>query len=283
MAPNPIFRFAPSPNGYLHLGHALSALFTEHWARTLGGTFLLRLEDIDPVRSKPEFAEAILADLTWLGLSWPTLVLRQSERLPAYAEASARLTGMGLLYPCFCSRAEIAANATGTDPDGAPLYAGTCRHLSRSAVAARLRAGEAAQYRLDTGLAVEKTGPLTFTQAQPTPADRPQIRYARPERWGDVVLLRKDVPASYHLGVVVDDAAQGVSHVTRGRDLEAATDIHVLLQFLLGLGSPVYTFHRLLLDAEGKKLAKSRGSTSLRDLRAAGWTPADVRRELGFD
>jgi glutamyl-Q tRNA(Asp) synthetase len=283
MAANPIFRFAPSPNGFLHLGHAYSALFTAHWAARLGGTFLLRIEDIDPLRSKPEFVDAIFEDLAWLGLAWPEPVLRQSTRMAAYAEAASRLDGLGLLYPCFCSRAEIAAAAVGTDPDGAPLYAGTCRHLSPRDVEARLAAGEPAQYRLDTAGALRMIGPLTFTQAQPTPADRPQIRYARPERWGDFVVQRKETPTSYHLSVVVDDAAQGVTNVTRGRDVEAATDIHVLLQFLLGLPSPTYTFHRLLLDEGGKKLAKSRGSTSLRDLRAAGWSPGDVRRELGFD
>ena len=282
MAANPIFRFAPSPNGYLHLGHAYSALFTDFWARRLGGVFLLRLEDIDPARSKPEFAEAILEDLAWLGLAWPEPVMRQSARLPAYAEAAARLDALGLLYPCFCSRAEIAANAVGTDPDGAPLYGGACRHLSRRRIEGRLARGDRVQYRLDTAAAVARTGPLTFTMAQPTPADRPQIRYARPERWGDVIVQRKEVPTSYHLSVVVDDAAQAVTNVTRGRDMEAATDIHVLLQFLLGLSSPVYTFHKLVLDAEGRKLAKSRGSTSLRDLRAAGWTAGRVREELGF-
>jgi glutamyl-Q tRNA(Asp) synthetase len=282
-ADNPILRFAPSPNGLLHLGHAYSALFTEHWARALGGRFLLRIEDVDPARSKPEFTEAIFEDLAWLGLDWPEPVLRQSDRLPAYIEAAGRLVRLRLLYPCFCSRAEIAATATGADPDGAPLYAGICRHLRAAEIEARLDQGEAVQYRLDMVRAVSLSGPLTLTQAQPTPADRRQIRYARPERWGDVVIQRKDVPASYHLSVVVDDAAQGVTHVTRGRDMEAATDIHVLLQFVLGLPSPTYTFHRLLLDADGRKLAKSRGSTSLRDLRAEGWTAADVRRELGFE
>lgn len=279
---NPIFRFAPSPNGYLHLGHAFSALFTDHWARALGGTFRLRIEDIDPVRSKPVFTEAIFEDLHWLGLAWPEPVLRQSARLPAYEAAADRLRQLGLVYPCFCSRAEIAATASGTDPDGAPLYAGACRHLPADAIAARLDRGDPVQYRLDMARAQALTGPLTFAVAQPSPADRPQIRYARPERWGDVVIQRKDVPTSYHLSVVVDDAADGVTHVTRGRDLEAATDLHVLLQFLLGLPSPTYTFHRLILDAEGVKLAKSKGSTSLRDLRAEGWTADDVSRELGF-
>ena len=282
MAPNPILRFAPSPNGRLHLGHAFSALFTARAAAALGGTMRLRLEDIDPVRSKPEFDAAIIEDLLWLGLDWPEPVLRQSTRFAAYGEAADRLRRRGLLYPCFCTRSAIAARATGTDPDGAPLYAGTCRHLPADAIAARLDRGDPVQYRLDTARALALTGPLTFTRAQPSPADRPQIRYARPERWGDVVIQRKDVPTSYHLSVVVDDAADGVTHVTRGRDLEAATDLHVLLQFLLGLPSPTYTFHRLILDAEGVKLAKSKGSTSLRDLRAEGWTADDVRRELGF-
>jgi glutamyl-Q tRNA(Asp) synthetase len=282
MATNPIFRFAPSPNGYLHLGHAFSALFTDHWARALGGTFLLRLEDTDTTRCKPEFAAAILEDLAWLGLTWPEPVLRQSDRFPVYAAHAARLGARGLLYPCFCSRSEIAAAATGTDPDGAPLYTGTCRHMTPEVTAERLSRGDPVQYRLDTSAAIALTGPLTFTVAQPAPLDRPQIRYARPERWGDVVLQRKETPTSYHLSVVVDDAAQGVTHVTRGRDMEASTDIHVLLQFLLGLPSPIYTFHKLILDTDGNKLAKSKGSTSLRDLRAAGWTAADVRRELGF-
>jgi glutamyl-Q tRNA(Asp) synthetase len=279
---NPIFRFAPSPNGYLHLGHAYSALFTAHWARALGGTFVLRIEDIDPLRSKPIFTAAIFEDLAWLGLTWPEPVLHQSSRMPAYAEAARRLAGLGMLYPCFCSRAQLAATATGTDPDGAPLYAGICRHLPPKVVATRLARGDPVQYRLDTARAVALTGPLTLTLAQPTPADRPQIRYARPERWGDLVIQRKEVKTSYHLSVVMDDAAQGVTHVTRGRDMEAATDIHALLQFLLGLGSPIYTFHRLVLDTEGRKLAKSRDSTSLRDLRTEGWTAEQVRRELGF-
>lgn len=278
----PILRFAPSPNGRLHLGHAYSALFTALWADRLGGTLLLRIEDIDAARSKPEFTDAIFADLRWLGLDWPEPVMRQSERLAVYAGFAGRLRDMGLLYPCFCSRTGIAAAAAGTDPDGAPLYPGTCRHLAPMEVERRLAAGEPVQWRLRADAAIGRAGVLTFTVAQPTPLDRPQIRYARPERWGDVVLVRKDTPTSYHLSVIVDDAAQGITHVTRGRDMEAATDIHVLLQFLLGLRSPFYTFHRLILDAAGNKLAKSKGSKSLADLRAEGWTAEDVRRELGF-
>jgi glutamyl-Q tRNA(Asp) synthetase len=278
----PVFRFAPSPNGHLHLGHAYSALFTNHWAEVLGGRFLLRLEDTDVTRCKPEFAEAILDDLHWLGLRWPEPVLRQSERLPVYAAAAERLARQGLLYPCFCSRSEIAAAATATDPDGAPLYPGTCRHLPEAVVAERLARGAPVQYRLHSPAAMSLTGPLTYSVAQPTPADRPQIRYAAPERYGDVVLQRLGTPTSYHLSVVVDDAAQSVTHVTRGRDMEPATDVHVLLQALLGLASPLYTFHALVLGPDGRKLAKSKGSPSLRALRAAGITAADIRRRLGF-
>ena len=277
----PLLRFAPSPNGFLHLGHALSALVTWHAAAQLGGTALLRIEDIDTARCKPEFTQSIFEDLEWLGLSWPEPVLVQSERFDIYAEAANRLRDMDLLYPCFCSRAEIAEKATGTDPDGAPLYPGTCRHLTNAERIERLERGDPVQFRLDTEAAVARTGVLTYTVIGPTILDRPQIRYARPQRWGDVVLQRKDTPTSYHLSVVVDDAAQGITHVTRGRDLEAATDIHVLLQMLLGLPTPLYHFHRLLLGDDGEKLAKSKGSQSLKDLRAQGWTPDDVRRAVG--
>ena len=278
----PVFRFAPSPNGYLHLGHAYSALFTAFWATAMGGRFLVRIEDIDPARSKPEFTAAIFEDLAWLGLSWEEPVWQQSDRMPEYEAAAGRLVAMDLLYPCFCSRSEIAARSSGVDPDGAPLYPGTCRHRDPGEAADLLAAGAPAQWRLRTEDAFGRTGMLTYSVAGPAPRDRPQIRYARPERWGDVVLVRKETPTSYHLSVVVDDAAQGITHVTRGRDMEAATDIHVLLQALLGLTPPLYTFHRLLLDEEGHKLAKSRGSQSLRDLRLAGRTAEDVRREVGF-
>lgn len=283
MADRPIFRFAPSPNGLLHLGHAYSALYTAHWAAETGGQFLLRIEDIDRDRSKPEFTKAIFEDLHWLGLDWPEPVMVQSDRFDAYAAAAEKLHHMDMLYPCFCSRAEIRAAADGgTDPDGAPVYPGTCRHLSKSEIRQRLAAGEPANWRLKMDEVLEKTGPLTFTRAGPSPVDRPQIAYARPDRWGDVVIRRKDIPTSYHLSVVIDDDAQGVTHVTRGRDMEASTDIHVLLQFVLGLGSPVYNFHRLILDEESQKLSKSIQSQSLRSLRAAGRTAGDVRRELGF-
>lgn len=282
-ASEPILRFAPSPNGRLHLGHAYSALYTAHWAERLGGQFLLRIEDIDVTRSKPEFTQAIFDDLHWLGLVWPEPVMVQSRRFDVYAAHAQRLRDMDLLYPCFCSRTEIAATAQGTDPDGAPLYAGTCRHLSATEVETRLAAGEPANWRLRGAEAIEQTGPLSFTTAQPTPLDRPQIRYARPERWGDAVIQRKGTPTSYHLSVVVDDEVQHITHVTRGRDMEPSTDVHILLQFLLGFTSPpTYTFHKLILDDEGRKLAKSKGSPSLASLREEGWTAEAIRKHLGF-
>ncbi len=279
---SPRLRFAPSPNGYLHLGHALSALTTWDAAQKLGGTAHLRIEDIDLNRCKPEFTQAIFEDLNWLGLDWPEPVLVQSTRFDLYAEAANRLRAMDLLYPCFCTRAEIAEKSTATDPDGAPLYPGTCRHLSNAERITRLERGDPVQFRLDTEAAMARTGMLTYTAIGPTILDRPQVRYARPERWGDVVLQRKDTPTSYHLSVVVDDAAEGITHVTRGRDLEAATDIHVLLQMLLGLPGPLYHFHRLIKDETGEKLSKSKASPSLRDLRQDGWTPNDIRRAVGL-
>jgi glutamyl-Q tRNA(Asp) synthetase len=280
--PSPILRFAPSPNGHLHLGHAYSALFTDFWARRLGGTFLLRLEDTDITRSRPEFAQAIYEDLRWLGLDWPEPVMVQSERFPVYAAAADRLHAHDLLFPCFCSRTDVIAHSVGTDPDDAPLYGGTCRHLSEGEIAERLERGDPVQYRLRGAEAIALAGPLTFTIAAPTPLDRPQIRHARPELWGDVVIQRKGTPTSYHLSVVVDDHAQGVTHVTRGRDMEPSTDIHVLLQMLLGLPQTIYTFHKLILGEDGRKLAKSKGSPTLRSLRESGWTAIDVRHEVGF-
>ncbi len=278
----PVLRFAPSPNGRLHLGHAYSALYTWNAAATLKGATLLRIEDTDLERSKPEFVAALLEDLGWLGLSWPEPVLQQSTRFDIYADAGNELRAQHLLYPCFCSRSEIAALATDTDPDGAPLYPGTCKRLNRGEQIERLERGDPVQFRLDMASALSRVGMLTFTVVGPLLTDRPQIRHARPERWGDVVLQRKGTPTSYQLSCVVDDAAQGITHVTRGRDMEAATDLHVLLQMLLGQPSPTYNFHKLILDDNGKKLAKSRGSESLADLRTKGWTPADVRRAVGL-
>jgi glutamyl-Q tRNA(Asp) synthetase len=283
---SPIFRFAPSPNGYLHLGHAFSALFTAGAAKAAGGTMLLRIEDIDRERCKPEYDAAIREDLHWLGLSWPEPVMRQSDRFEAYFEAAKSLRARDLLYPCFCSRNEVALKAKGTDPDGAPLYPGTCRHLTDTQVAEKIVAGKQPQYRLDMAAALKVTGHLMVSE--PALSDDKLLpgakRAANPERWGDVVLVRKDVPTSYHLAVVVDDAAQGVTHVTRGMDLYHATDVHVVLQSLLGLPSPLYSHHELVLADEGdEKLSKSKGSPSLRSLREAGATAADVRRRLGFD
>ncbi|MGO9547055.1 MAG: tRNA glutamyl-Q(34) synthetase GluQRS [Rhodomicrobium sp.] len=287
MVKNPVLRFAPSPNGWLHPGHAFSALFTARAATQLSGTFLLRIEDIDPFRSKPEFDAGIRQDLAWLGLDWPEPVLRQSARMAAYAAAADALRRLGLLYPCFCSRREIAAAAAGTDPDGAPLYAGTCRNLARDESAGRLARGERAQWRLKMETAAALAGPLAILEA-PAPgfdalwADAVP-RPADPKRWGDAVLIRKETPTSYHLSVVIDDAGQGVTHITRGMDLFAATDLHVLLQRILGLPSPLYCHHRLLKDREGHKLAKSKGAASLRSLREAGNPAAEIRRALGFE
>jgi glutamyl-Q tRNA(Asp) synthetase len=274
-----ILRFAPSPNGWLHLGHAFSALFTRRAATALGGTALLRIEDIDPARCKPEFDAGLQEDLHWLGLDWPEPVLRQSARMDRYRAAAVQLGD--LLYPCDCTRTEIAARAShGVDPDGTPLYDGKCH---RHGVAG----GRPVQMRLDMTRAIERAGGLTIT-ALPVAGihvdfAHPQLRPADPARWGDAVIVRKDAPTSYHLSVVVDDAAQGVTHVTRGKDLEAATDLHVLLQRLLGLASPAYAHHDLIRDTDREKLSKSKGSTSLRDLRAAGWTPEDARTRLGFE
>lgn len=278
----PIFRFAPSPNGHLHLGHAYSALFTFGSAEAAGGTMLLRIEDTDVARCKPEFDAEIREDLRWLGLHWPEPVWRQSERFGVYAEVAARLQGMGLLYPCFCSRTEVAAAASATDPDGAPIYPGTCKHLTMEERAERVAAGLPMQSRLDMPSAADLAGPPQFPVAMPEATSAVVMRAADPARWGDVVLQRKGTPTSYHLSVVVDDAAQGVTNVTRGQDMEAATDLHVLLQKLLDLPTPIYTFHRLLLGPDGKKLSKSKNSQSLRALREAGWTLEQVRREVGY-
>jgi glutamyl-Q tRNA(Asp) synthetase len=281
-----IFRFAPSPNGYLHLGHAFSALFTAEAAAAMDGVMLLRIEDIDRERCKPEYDAALIEDLHWLGLDWPEPVMRQSRRFEAYFEAARDLRARDLLYPCFCSRNDIALRATRTDPDGGPLYPGTCRHLTDTQVAERIVAGKQPQYRLDMAAALKITGDLMVNEPV-LHGDRflaGARRAAHPEYWGDVVIVRKDVPTSYHLAVVVDDAAQGVTHVTRGRDLYHATDIHVVLQRLLGLPSPLYLHHELVMTEAGdEKLSKSRGSPSLRSLREQGWTPADVRRHLGFE
>lgn len=248
-------RFAPSPNGPLHLGHAYSAIIAHDLARAAGGRFLLRVEDIDGVRSEPELADEFRTDLAWLGLEW-TEVPAQSTRLAAYAAAADRLKAMGLLYPCTCTRADIAAAAIKTGPEG-PVYPGTCRGKT---IADRVGAA----WRLDVAQAVERTGPLFWTD------DLAGVQRAIPGLTGDVVLLRKDAPASYHLAATLDDAQDGVTLVTRGRDLFAASHIHRLLQELLGLPVPRWHHHALLVDETGAKLAKRRGSPSLADRRISG-------------
>ena len=282
----PVFRFAPSPNGELHLGHAFSALIGYERACAAGGRFLVRIEDIDKGRARARYIAGILADLAWLGVAWEEPVVFQSRRLPAYRAQSERLERMGLLYPCFATRAEIAAASRGRDPDGGPLYLGLYRGRAPAEIARRRAAGEPCALRLDMAAAIGTaavklaSSPLRFVELDEE--GKPQMIEARPERWGDVVIVRKDTPASYHLAVVVDDAWQGVSHVTRGRDLYAATDLHRLLQVLLDLPAPVYHHHRLITDAAGRKLAKSARDTSLRSLREGGVTPMDIRRLIGL-
>jgi glutamyl-Q tRNA(Asp) synthetase len=272
------FRFAPSPNGELHLGHAYSALFAFHAAKSAGGAFLLRIEDIDTTRCRPHFADQILADLAWLGLDWQKPVRVQSRHLADYAEAQARLQDQGLLYPCFCTRKSLQAAAPERhDPDGSLLYPGTCRILDAAVRRGRMQAGEPFNLRLDMARAVERAAGLTFFDL----GIDGEIR-ADPQKWGDVVLVRKEIGTSYHIAVVVDDALQHVTHVTRGQDLFEATHIHRLLQALLGLPAPLYHHHRLIGDELGRKLSKSAGDRSLRSLRESGLTAAAMRHALGF-
>jgi glutamyl-Q tRNA(Asp) synthetase len=281
----PVFRFAPSPNGYLHLGHALAALTDFEMARALNGRFLLRIEDIDATRCRPEFEQAIYEDLAWLGIAWEQPVRRQSEHLAAYRDALEKLSG--LVYPSFESRGEIARlvaerDAKGhwpRDPDGTPLYPGNAKRLSAAERAARM--DEPHALRLDMNAAVKRAGTLTWVEIDAASQEHETVM-AHPEVWGDVVLARKDVPTSYHLAVVVDDALQGITHVVRGQDLQPTTSVHRLLQALLGLHAPVYHHHRLILDEDGRKLSKSTRATALRELRSQGLTPADIRRRVGL-
>jgi glutamyl-Q tRNA(Asp) synthetase len=286
----PVFRFAPSPNGRLHLGHAYSALLNADFARRFGGRLLLRIEDIDVVRCRPEFEAALYDDLAWLGLTWEEPVRRQSEHFDDYRTAFSTLKGRGMTYPCFCSRKDIAdavaCRETGgegwpRDPDGAPLYPGTCRGIMPEEAERRIAGGEVHAWRIDMNKAlVQSPGPHGYSRFDRS--GREALCLAEPERWGDAVLVRKDTPTSYHLSVVLDDALQGVTHVVRGKDLEAATDLHALLQTLLGLPTPLYHHHDLVLDLTGDKLSKSRRSEALAELRARGVSAADVRRRLGF-
>jgi glutamyl-Q tRNA(Asp) synthetase len=288
----PTFRFAPSPNGYLHLGHAYSAALNAAMARDAGGLFLLRIEDIDRARCRPEYEAAIFEDLRWLGLAWEEPVRRQSEHLAAYADALARLTARGLIYPSFESRAEIAALVAQRersapwprDPDDAPLYPGTARALTPAERARRMAGGEPYALRLDMAAALDAAGrvPIAWTETGFGPRGETGPIAGDPREWGDVVLARKDTPTSYHLSVAVDDALQGITHVVRGWDLFAATGLHRLLQILLELPQPIYHHHRLILDAEGRKLSKSTRATGLRELRAGGAAPAEILSMIGL-
>ncbi len=277
-------RFAPSPTGHLHLGHAYSALFAEREARKSGGRFLLRIEDIDVARCRPEFADAIFDDLAWLGLEWETPVRIQSAHMADYAAALAALDARGLVYPCFCTRAEIAAEiaAAGAAPHGpdGPRYPGTCRRLDPALRAERIARGDGHALRLASGAAASFFAELRDPMVWHDRARGRQI--ALIGQLDDVVLARKDVPTSYHLAVTVDDALQGVTLVTRGEDLFAATHVHRLLQALLDLPTPDYHHHPLLTDAQGRRFAKRDRSLTLRALREAGCTPPEVRALAGF-
>lgn len=255
----PVFRFAPSPNGLLHLGHAYSALLNARMAGEAGGRLLLRIEDTDETRARPEFVDAIFEDLSWLGLHWEEPVRIQSQHFGDYDAHLRTLWIMGAIYPCFCSRKQAQARALAEhDPDGQPLYGGTCKSLSQAEAERRIAHGEIFGWRLDTS------------------SDRAA------SVWGDAVIAKRRVGSSYHIAVVTDDALQGVTHVVRGKDIEAATPLHILLQRRLALPTPHYHHHDLILDEHGEKLSKSRSSTALRQLRAEGVTAQDIRRRLGF-
>jgi len=278
-----VTRFAPSPTGLLHLGHAFAALT----AARSGERFLLRIEDLDTARCREEFVAAIFEDLHWLGLSWEEPVLRQSARGEAYRNALGMLAQQHLLYPCFCTRKEIAEEIARAveaphGPDG-PIYPGTCRHLPEEERAARMAAGTPYALRLDSAKAAALAGPLSFEERGAGPGGERGLIAVEPGLFGDVVLARKDMPAAYHLGVVVDDAFQGVTLVTRGNDLFAATHVQRLLQKLLGLPEPAYAHHRLILDAQGKKFSKRDRAVTLQSLRDDGVTPRDVRVRVGLD
>ena len=286
----PVFRFAPSPNGYLHLGHAYSALLNFDLARRSGGRFLLRIEDVDATRCRPEFETAIYEDLAWLGIAWETPVRRQSEHLADYRAAVAKLSAEGLVYPSFESRAEIArlvaqreAHAPWPrDPDGATLYPGAAKSLSPDQRRRSLESDTPYALRLDMAAACARVSDLNWVERGEGPNAETGVVAARPEAWGDVILARKETPTSYHLSVTVDDALQGVTDVVRGQDLFWSTSVHRLLQQLLGLPQPAYRHHRLVLDGEGHKLSKSTKATGIRELRAGGATPADIRRRVGL-
>jgi len=285
-----VLRFAPSSNGFLHLGHAYSALLNFDMARDLGGRLLLRIEDIDAERCWPEYDSAIHDDLRWLGISWQQPVRRQSEHFADYADAIVELETQGLLYPSFESRRELNALVAERerhghwprDPDGIPIYPGRARKLSAAERQRRREAGEPFALRLAMDAALARAGVLTWTETGAGPHGQTGRITAAPQMWGDIVIARKELPTSYHLAAVVDDALQGVTDVVRGQDLFWSTSIHRLLQALLGLPEPTYHHHKLILDKAGRKLSKSTKATGLRELRATGATTFDIRRMVGL-
>jgi glutamyl-Q tRNA(Asp) synthetase len=293
MVTRPAFRFAPSPNGALHLGHALSAFLNADMAEATGGRFLLRIEDIDVARCTPEFEAAIYDDLRWLGLTWEEPVRRQSEHFAEYDSVLQKLIKEALVYPAFMSRGDIRAYISETsdhgkswprDPDGVPHYPPADRNLSARERRRRMESGAPFAWRLDVNEALARIGqPLTWTEYADEALTQPGTISARPQEWGDVVIARKDVPTSYHLAVVLDDAGQDITHIVRGRDLYHATSVQRLLQELLGLPQPAYFHHRLVLGEDGRKLSKSAMDTGLSALRESGRTADDVRRLVGLE
>lgn len=287
-----VFRFAPSPNGELHLGHAYSAMLNHDMAREAGGRFLLRIEDIDTARCTPDFERRIYEDLAWLGLTWEQPVRRQSEHFDDYRSALDGLIAEELVYPAFMSRGEVRGHiaeeeAAGRrwphDPDGVPLYPRLDRRLSRRERRRRMDGGDPFAWRLDVEAAVARVGaPIFWEEKGCGPGGQTGRVRANPAEWGDVVLARKDIPTSYHLSVVVDDAIQGVTDVVRGRDLFFATSVQRLLQELMGLSPPAYFHHELIMGDDGRKLSKSRRDTGIAALREAGMTPPDIMRMVGL-
>jgi glutamyl-Q tRNA(Asp) synthetase len=288
----PTFRFAPSPNGELHLGHAYSALLNQKLAAAAGGRLLLRIEDIDVTRCTPQFEAGIFRDLEWLGIQWERPVRRQSDHFGEYRQILDRLVAEELVYPAFMSRGEIRAFIAGSDrqgrdwprdPDGVPLYPAADKALSKKERARRIAEGAPFAWRLDAEAALERIGaPLSWVEYEDETLSRSRAVEARPQDWGDVILARRDIPTSYHLAVVIDDALQGVSHVVRGRDLFPATGVQRLLQALLGLPPPRYFHHRLIVGPDGRKLSKSFADTGLAALREAGVSPGEVRPLAGL-
>lgn len=287
-----VFRFAPSPNGRLHLGHAYSALLNEQMAREAGGRLLLRIEDIDSTRCTPEFEAGVLEDLDWLGVEWERPARRQSDHFTDYEKALQKLVSGGLVYPAFMSRGEIRAYIADAeecgrrwprDPDGTPLYPAAERHISDRKRKRLMESGAPFAWRLDMEEALSRIPQrLEWQEDGSGPDGQTGVVQADPAAWGDVILARRDIPTSYHLSVIVDDALQGVTNVVRGRDLFHATSVHRLLQRILDLPEPRYFHHDLVLGPDGRKLSKSNGDTALAELRQAGQTPDDIREMLGF-